>query len=97
MGRGVCSVPCGVPIETWVHNSCNPYGIPDNYGRQPGRKGGNIKYVNLSNPHDYVRIKPDGTIIQVRNGMAYDVYGNRVPLNSPGAHGVTSDQFIFRP
>jgi hypothetical protein len=61
------------------------------------KKGkGNIKYVNPDNPHDYVRVKPDGTITQVRDGSAYDVYGNRVPLASPAAHGIRPWQFIFR-
>ncbi len=73
-----------------------PEGVPADWAAQPGQKPGNTKWVNPENPHDYVRLKPDGTLTQVRNGLAYDVNGNRVPLDSPAAHGITPDQFIFR-
>ena len=74
-----------------------PDGIPEGWNAEPGKKDGNTKWVNPENPHDYVRVKPDGTVTQVRDGKAYDVNGNRVDLKSPGAHGITADDFTFRP
>jgi hypothetical protein len=73
-----------------------PSDVPKNWLEQAGKKDGHTKYVNPSNPHDYVRVKRDGTITQVRNGKAYDVNGNQVDLKSPEAHGITSETFNFR-
>jgi RHS repeat-associated protein len=74
-----------------------PRGVPESWPMMPGKKPGHIKYENPQNPkHDYVRVKPDGTITQVRNGKAFDGNGNLVPLRSPDAHGITYDKFIFR-
>jgi RHS repeat-associated protein len=73
-----------------------PRGVPAGWVEQAGRKAGNTKYVNPANPHDYVRVKPDGTITQVRNGKAFDANGNPVNLNSPDAHGITPETFVFR-
>jgi RHS repeat-associated protein len=73
-----------------------PNGVPSNWVAQAGQKAGHTKYVNPANPHDYVRVKPDGTITQVRNGKAYDINGNRVSLKSNAAHGITSETFVFR-
>jgi RHS repeat-associated protein len=74
-----------------------PDGVPEGWNAEPGKKDGNTKWINPDNPHDYVRVKPDGTLTQVRDGQAYDKQGNRVDLKSPGAHGITPDEFTFRP
>ncbi len=73
-----------------------PRGIPKDWVAQAGKKEGHTKFVNPTNSHDYVRVKPDGTVTQVRNGKAFDVNGNPVDLRSPEAHGITSDKFVFR-
>ncbi|ABM25543.1 YD repeat protein [Shewanella sp. W3-18-1] len=78
------------------NNDGRPNGVPKNWVKEKAKKDGHIKWVNPKNPHDYVRVKPNGEITQVRNGMAYDQYGNRVALRSPEAHGITRDNFIFR-
>ena len=78
------------------NNDGRPNGVPKNWVKEKAKKDGHIKWVNPKNPHDYVRVKPNGEMTQVRNGMAYDQYGNRVALRSPEAHGITRDNFIFR-
>ncbi len=78
-------------------NPQKPRGVPEDWKAEPGKKEGNTKWVNPDNPHDYVRVKPDGTVTQVRDGRAYDADGARVDLKSPSAHGITPDRFIFRP
>jgi hypothetical protein len=47
-----------------------PEGVPEGWKEEPGKKDGNTKWVNPDNPHDYVRVKPDGTVTQVRDGKA---------------------------
>lgn len=75
-----------------------PPGVPDTWVQEAGKSDGHTKWVNPENPrHDYVRLKPDGTVTQVRNGKAFDVDGNQVELRSPAAHGITIDKFTFRP
>ncbi|MFO0042492.1 MAG: RHS repeat-associated core domain-containing protein [Pseudomonadota bacterium] len=76
--------------------SLRPNGVPDAWVQQSAKKAGHVKFVNPANKHDYIRVKPDGTITQVRNGKAFDVNGNMVDLASPAAHGITPDKFIFR-
>jgi hypothetical protein len=76
--------------------SLRPNGVPEAWVEQAGKKAGQIKFVDPASKHDYVRVKPDGTITQVRNGKAFDVNGNLVDLASPAAHGITQDKFIFR-
>jgi RHS repeat-associated protein len=74
-----------------------PHGVPADWQHQPGNKPGNEKWVNPKNPnHDYVRVRPDGTVTQVRNGKAFDLYGNSVELDSGPAHGIEMQDFIFR-
>jgi RHS repeat-associated protein len=85
--RGTGKIP-GIAIR--------PRGVPSHWVEQPGRRARHTKFVNPANQHDYVRVKPDGTITQVRDGKAFDAQGNRVNLDSPEAHGITPDRFIFR-
>ena len=86
------------PTQSMQGEICpvRPRGVPESWVQQAGRKPGNTKWVNPENPHDYVRLKPDGTITQVRNGVTYDIDGNIVSLKSPEAHGIKPNQFIFR-
>jgi hypothetical protein len=74
-----------------------PNGVPSDWTEQEGKKPGNTKWVNPNNEHDYVRVKPDGIVTQVRNGQAHDCAGNPVSLRSPEAHGICSGEFVFRP
>jgi len=74
----------------------NPHGIPQNWVIRPGQRRGHLKYVDPKNPHNYVRIRPDGSIVQVRHGLPLDKDGNRVPHNSPLVHNVFPQQFRFR-
>jgi RHS repeat-associated protein len=76
--------------------AARPKGVPDNW-REVATKNGGTKWVNPNNPHDYVRVRTDGTITQVRNGKSFDVNGNLVDFNSSAAHGIAAGQFVFRP
>jgi RHS repeat-associated protein len=80
----------------WNNAYDRPDGVPFNWVKVDGNKSGHIKWVNPNNVHDYVRLKPDGTITQVRNGMAFDATGNRVTVKSAEAHGISLSDFIFR-
>ena len=73
-----------------------PKGVPSNWTEMAGNKSGHTKWVNPDNVHDYVRLKPDGSVTQVRNGKAYDVGGNRVDTDSKAAHNISIFDFIFR-
>ena len=44
------------------------------------------KWVDPNNPHKYVRLRTDGSITQVKNGMALDVNGSPVLQDSAAAH-----------
>jgi RHS repeat-associated protein len=74
-----------------------PDGVPSNWIKVDGKKAGNTKWVNPDNVHDYVRLKPDGTVTQVRNGKAYDTFGNRVDTDSTPAHNIKLEDFKFWP
>lgn len=78
-------------------NSQRPNGVPKDWLQTPGKKEGHTKWVNPKNNHDYVRVKADGTVTQVRNGKAYDRNGNQVTTKSPEAHNIKPKDFIFRP
>jgi hypothetical protein len=72
-----------------------PRGVPDSW-KNVGSRNGMDKWVDPNNPHNFVRMRTDGTLTQVRNGMALDASGNPVLQNSPGAH-FSASQFVFRP
>jgi hypothetical protein len=74
-----------------------PNGVPATWRVVLGKKAGHIKYVNPENPKfDFVRVKPNGEITQIRNGWTFDKDGNRVPTDSKAAHGIKADEFVFR-
>jgi RHS repeat-associated protein len=76
----------------------NPYGIPQNWSKGPARGEGHTKWSNPVNPeYNYVRQRPDGSLIQVKNGHSLDINGNAVLERSPAAHNIFPAQFIFRP
>jgi hypothetical protein len=64
----------------------------------PDTKGkGGFKYADPNNPsYNYVRVRADGTVTQVKNGQALDAMGKPVPHSSTEAHFPIS-QFVFRP
>jgi hypothetical protein len=82
--------------ERAVPDPQRPKGVPENWRKVPTKNGG-VKWVNPENAHDYVRIRTDGTITQVRNGKSFDEIGNLVDFNSSAAHGITAGRFVFRP
>ncbi len=75
-----------------------PRGVPKDWKKVSDQKGkGGFKYVDPNNPsYNYVRVRTDGTMIQVKNGQALDVNGSPVKHFSPEAHFPASE-FLFRP
>jgi hypothetical protein len=78
--------------------SDRPKGVPEHWKKVPDKKGkGGFKYVDPSSPeYNYVRVRADGTITQVKNGAALDVNGNPVRMKTSDAH-FPAYQFVFRP
>lgn len=74
-----------------------PKGVPNDWTKGPTRSGKGFKYQDPANPnYNYVRVRPDGTIVQVKNGSALDISGNEVRMDSAAAHYPAAD-FVFRP
>jgi hypothetical protein len=79
-----------------VHNACPPSGVPSSWLSIPPTKNDRLNFVNPANKHQFVRVKQDGTIVQMHDGRAVDRNGNLVDPRSPAAHNITSSEFIFR-
>ena len=78
--------------------SARPKGVPKNWKQVPDNAGkGGYKFADPDNPnYNYVRVRADGTITQVKNGQALDVSGSPVKMDSPAAH-YPSSKFVFKP
>ena len=83
-----------------------PAGIPGNFRVMLSRDGGGMKYVHPLHTHESVRVMPGiphgpnpcqqkPYVIHMRDGMALDPFGNKVPKNSPEAH-IPIDKFVYR-
>ncbi|MBU1361903.1 MAG: hypothetical protein KJ901_24505 [Gammaproteobacteria bacterium] len=88
-------------VSDWMLSQGNrrPPGVPEHWTESPSRDGKGSKWVDPANPKggDYVRVRGDGTLTQVKGGRALDVNGNPAPgLSSPEAH-FPRDQWEFRP
>ncbi len=80
----------------WVHNACVPPGVPSNWVHRLTRRGHQM-WRDPANPHNYVRQRPDGSLVQVRNGQTLGPNGQIVPRNSPEAHNTFWSNFRFWP
>ncbi len=83
-----------------------PKGIPDNYLVVITEGSGGMEYVHPTNKYLSVRIMPGKPhsplpsqqqpyVIQMKNGKAFDKFGNMVPHKSPEAH-IPFSEFIYR-
>ena len=87
----------------------NPFGIPDNFTSQSSQKGGGTIYIDPANPsYNRVRVMPGNPnspnpaqqnpyVIDLRNGQAIDVNGNRLPSTSDPAAHIPQSQYQYRP
>ncbi len=77
-------------------------------GSQPSQKGGGTVYVDPANAYNRVRIMPGNPnspnpaqqipyAIDLRNGAAIDVNGNRLPSTSDPAAHIPQSQYQYRP
>ena len=75
-------------------------GVPVHWTKIPDNKNkGGYKIADPKNPaYNYVRVRPDGTMVQVKNGHPLDKNGNPILGGSktPEAHFPASD-FTFHP
>ena len=83
-----------------------PQGIPKNYMIKISNDGAGIHYVHPKNNHISVRVMPgkphspythqrNPYVIQMKDGKAFDKFGNLVNHKSPEAH-IPINEFIYR-
>lgn len=83
-----------------------PIGVPENFRTKLSGKGAGMKYVHPENEETYIRIMPGKPhspfpyqqkpyVIQMKDGKAFDKYGNIVLQNAPEAH-IPFEEFIYR-
>ncbi len=87
----------------------NPFGIPGHFVPQPSNKGGGTTYVDPANPaYNRVRVMPGNPnspnpaqrnpyVVDLRNGQAVDVDGNRLPRTEDPAAHIPQNRYIYRP
>ncbi len=83
--------------QSGAQSVCPLPGVPKHWVQRPARRAGHEKWVDPNNTHNYVRIRSDGSVTQVKNGKALDAAGNPMRQNAPEAHNIPREQFIFRP
>jgi hypothetical protein len=83
-----------------------PSGIPENFKIKISKKGAGMKYIHPEDTHISVRVMPGKPhslnpsqqkpyVIQMKDGMALDKFGNKVPIEAPEAH-IPIEEFIYR-
>ncbi|WP_333607578.1 RHS repeat domain-containing protein [Arsukibacterium sp.] len=88
--------PMPDPDDEDPENDGRPEGVPNDWVKKPSRNGKDVKWVDPKNSYNYVRVKRNGEVTQVRNGQALDRDGNSVRMNSAEAHGIKLKDFKFR-
>ena len=92
--------------ETGIKTYSRPHGIPDNFRIKLSNTGAGMKYIDPVNENAYIRVMPGKPhspnpcqqkpyVVQARDGMAIDKFGNRVPLAAPEAH-IPVEEFLYR-
>lgn len=92
--------------ETGIPTFTRPKGIPENYVVRITERGAGMEYVHPENRHLSVRVMPGKShsphihqqkpyVVQMKDGKAFDKFGNLIPHESPKAH-IPLDEFIYR-
>lgn len=92
--------------ETGIPTFSRPKGIPENYIVRITDRGAGMEYVHPTNRHLSIRVMPGKLhsphlhqqkpyVIQMKDGKAFDKFGNLVSHENPEAH-IPINEFIFR-
>ena len=92
--------------KTGIRTFPRPQGIPENYRIKVSNDGAGINYVHPKNNHLSVRVMPgkpysqythqcNPYVIQMKEGKAFDKFGNLVNHKSPEAH-IPINEFVYR-
>jgi hypothetical protein len=83
--------------QTGVRTYPRPHGIPENYRVQISKDGAGMIYMHPEHNHTSIRVMPgkphsynpcqrEPYVIQMKNGKAIDIFGNRIDPSLPEAH-----------
>jgi tetratricopeptide (TPR) repeat protein len=92
--------------EAGVPTFPRPVGIPEAFSVQITDKGAGMIYLSPGNTHTYVKVMPGKPhspfpqqhkpyVVQMKDGQAFDKFGNKVSKNAPEAH-IPLDEFFYR-
>ncbi len=92
--------------QTGVKTFPRPKGVPENFKIRVSDKGAGMEYVHPTNNHLRIRVMPGKPhsplphqqkpyVIQMKEGKAFDKFGNLVAKNVPEAH-IPLDEFVYR-
>ncbi|NGX47397.1 MAG: hypothetical protein K1000chlam3_00770 [Chlamydiae bacterium] len=92
--------------QTGIRTFPRPKGIPENYRVKLSKNGAGIKYIHPENIHTSVRVMPGKPhsphpsqqrpyVVQMKDGKAFDKFGNPVFHEAPEAH-IPFEEFVYR-
>ena len=92
--------------KTEIPTFPRPEGIPHNYLVKISGKGAGLKYVDPANSSNSVRVMPGKLhsplphqqkpyIIEMKNGKAFDKYGNLIEPDLPAAH-IPIEEYVYK-
>ena len=92
--------------ESGIPTFPRPKGIPEDYIARITDRGAGMEYIHPKNSHFSIWVMPGKPhsphshqqkpyVIQMRDGKAYDRYGNLKPLESPEVH-IPMSEFVYR-
>jgi tetratricopeptide (TPR) repeat protein len=92
--------------QTGIRTFIKPVGIPENFRVRLSDGGAGMLYVHPEHTHTSIRIMPGKPhspfpcqqkpyVTQMKDGKAFDKFGNKVDKNTPEAH-IPIDEFVYR-
>jgi len=92
--------------QTGIKTFPRPNGIPENFKIRISDRGAGMEYVHPTNSHLRIRVMPgkphspfshqqNPYVVQMKDGKAFDKFGNSVAKNAPEAH-IPLDEFVYR-